>query len=108
VLAVGTRLHQPQVRWGVDVDLKLIRIDIDPTEITRILKPSLGIVADAKAALAALHNALERRNPRRQSRKEELDALKSLYPSRRLSAGRHCRLAGPGRPAGSRPRIPVF
>ena len=77
VLAVGTRLHQPQVRWGVDVDLKLIRIDIDPTEITRILKPSLGIVADAKEALAALHNALERRNPRRQSRKEKLDALKS-------------------------------
>ena len=77
VLAVGTRLHQPQVRWGVDADLKLIRIDIDPTEITRIVKPSLGIVADAKAALAALHNALERRNPRRQSRKEELETLKS-------------------------------
>ncbi len=77
VLAVGTRLHQPQVRWGIDRDLQLIRIDIDPTEITRILKPSLGIVADAKAALAALHNVLERRNPRRQSRKEELDALKS-------------------------------
>jgi acetolactate synthase I/II/III large subunit len=77
VLAVGTRLHQPQVRWGMDADLKLIRIDIDPTEITRILKPSLGIVADAKAALAALQQALERRNPRRQSRKEELDALKS-------------------------------
>ena len=36
VLAVGTRLHQPQVRWGIDADLKLIRIDIDPTEITRI------------------------------------------------------------------------
>jgi hypothetical protein len=34
--------------------------------------------------------------------------FESLYPSRRLSAGRHCRLAGPGRPAGSRPRIPVF
>src|SRR5258708_6565578 len=77
VLAVGTRLHPPQVRWGVDVDLKLIRIDIDPTEVTRIQKPALGIVADAKAALAALHNALEQCNPRRQSRKEELDALKS-------------------------------
>src|SRR5271170_2888568 len=76
VLAVGTRLHQPQMRWGVDPDLKLIRIDIDPTEIPRILKPSLGIVADAKAALAALHDALERRNPRRHSRKEELEALK--------------------------------
>jgi acetolactate synthase-1/2/3 large subunit len=77
VLAVGTRLHQPQVRWGVDADLKLIRIDIDPTEITRILRPSLGIVADAKAALAVLHQALDRRNPRRPSRKEELEALKS-------------------------------
>src|SRR6266853_2070253 len=62
VLAVGTRLHQPQVRWGVDRDLQLIRIVIDPTEITRILKPALGIVADAKPALAALHRALERRN----------------------------------------------
>jgi len=77
VLAVGTRLHQPQVRWGVDADLKLIRIDTDPTEITRILRPSLGIVADAKAALAVLHQALDRRNPRRPSRKEELEAVKS-------------------------------
>jgi acetolactate synthase I/II/III large subunit len=77
VLAVGTRLHQPQVRWGFDNDLKLIRIDVDPTEITRIVKPALGIVADAKPALAALHHALDRRNPKRASRKEELEALKS-------------------------------
>jgi acetolactate synthase I/II/III large subunit len=77
VLAVGTRLHQPQMRWGVDTDLKLIRIDIDPTEITRISRPALGIVADAKPALAALYRALERRGPRRPSRKEELEALKS-------------------------------
>jgi acetolactate synthase I/II/III large subunit len=77
VLAVGTRLHQPQVRWGVDADLKLIRIDIDPREITRILRPALGIVADAKPALAALHRALDRRNPSRASRKDELEALKA-------------------------------
>jgi acetolactate synthase-1/2/3 large subunit len=77
VLAVGTRLHQPQVRWGIDADLKLIRIDIDPTEVTRILKPALGIVADAKPALAALHRALGGRAPRRQSREDELEALKS-------------------------------
>jgi acetolactate synthase I/II/III large subunit len=77
VLAVGTRLHQPQVRWGVDSDLKLIRIDIDPSEIARILRPALGIVADAKPALAALHSALERRNPRRPSRRDELEALKA-------------------------------
>ena len=77
VLAVGTRLHQPQVRWGVDNDLKLIRIDIDPVEITRILRPALGIVADAKPALAALYRALERRRSSRRSRKDELEALKA-------------------------------
>src|SRR5215470_6771535 len=68
VLAVGTRLHQPQVRWGVDRDLKLIRIDIDPVEVTRIQRPALGIVADAKLALAALYRALEPRTIRRSSR----------------------------------------
>ena len=77
VLAVGTRLHQPQVRWGVDRDLKLIRIDVDPLEITRIQRPALGIVADAKPALAALHRALEHRASKRHSRKDELEALKS-------------------------------
>src|SRR5215467_5097423 len=71
VLAVGTRLHQPQVRWGIDNELKLIRIDIDPIEITRIRRPSLGIVAAAKPALAALCRALETRARRRPSRKDE-------------------------------------
>jgi acetolactate synthase I/II/III large subunit len=77
VLAVGTRLHQPLTRWGVDRDLKLIRIDVDPLEITRIQRPALGIVADAKPALAALHRALEHRASKRHSRKDELEALKS-------------------------------
>jgi len=77
VLAVGTRLHQPQARWGVDRDLKLIRIDIDPVEITRITRPAFGIVADAKTALAALYRALEPRSIKRASRKDELEALKA-------------------------------
>jgi acetolactate synthase-1/2/3 large subunit len=76
-LAVGTRLNQPQMRWGFDRDLKLIRIDIDPVEITRIQRPALGIVADAKPALAVLHQALERRNISRPSRQDELQGLKA-------------------------------
>jgi acetolactate synthase I/II/III large subunit len=76
VLAIGTRLHQPQLRWGVDRDLKLIRIDIDPTEITRFFKPALGIVADSKLAAAALHRALDRHAPKRASRHDELEKLK--------------------------------
>jgi acetolactate synthase I/II/III large subunit len=82
VLAVGTRLHQPQLRWGTDRDLKLIRIDIDPTEITRFFKPSLGIVADAKAALVVLHRALDRHTPKRASRQDELETLKAATLAR--------------------------
>ncbi len=96
VLAVGTRLHQPQIRWGIDGDMKLIRIDIDPTEITRIVRPALGIVADAKPALAALLAALDRRGPKRASRKDELEALKArASPGSPTISGPQCEyLAG--------------
>lgn len=77
VLAVGTRLNQPQMRWGFDNDLKLIRIDIDPVEITRITRPAVGIVADAREALGALYDALGRRAQKRPSRRDELRALKA-------------------------------
>jgi acetolactate synthase I/II/III large subunit len=82
VLAVGTRLHQPQLRWGIDRDLTLIRVDIDPTEITRFFKPALGIVADAKATLAALRGALERHGAKPASRRAELEALKAATSAR--------------------------
>ncbi len=77
VLAVGTRLNQPQMNWGLDPDLTLIRIDIDPTEIARFAKPTVGIVADAKPALAALHEALDRLAAKPRSRRDELEALKA-------------------------------
>src|SRR6266699_5837707 len=46
VLAVGTRFNQPLTRWGLDRDIKVIRIDIDPIEINRVARPAIGIVAD--------------------------------------------------------------
>jgi acetolactate synthase-1/2/3 large subunit len=76
VLAIGTRLNQPQTRWGFDADIKLIRVDLDPVEITRIVKPSIGIVADARDAAAALLAAVDG-GPKRPSRKNELDGLKA-------------------------------
>jgi acetolactate synthase-1/2/3 large subunit len=77
VLAIGTRLHNPLVRWGTDAGLKVIRIDIDPVEITRVARPALGIVSDAKPAAAALAAALPRHIAKRASRREELEALKA-------------------------------
>src|SRR5579862_4767552 len=76
VLAIGTRLNQPQTRWGTDANLKLIRVDLDPVEITRIVRPAIGIVADAKDAAAALLAAVKG-GPARPSRQAELDALKA-------------------------------
>src|SRR5205807_3998950 len=58
VLAVGTRFNQPQTRWGLDSDIKVIRIDLDPVETTRIARPATGLVANAKQAPAALNRAL--------------------------------------------------
>jgi len=76
VLALGTRLNQPQTRWGTDADLTLIRVDLDPVEITRIVRPAIGIAADARDAAAALLAAVDG-GPARPSRRAELDALKA-------------------------------
>ncbi len=76
VLAVGTRLKMPLTMWGHDDDLKLVRIDIDPVELTRITDPDVGIVGDAKLVLGTLLEELERTGGNRASRKQELVSLK--------------------------------
>jgi acetolactate synthase I/II/III large subunit len=80
VLAVGTRFNQPQTRWGLDSDIKVIRCDLDPIEITRIARPTIGIVADATEALSALNAALPAGAPA--SRRAELEALKTKTMAR--------------------------
>ena len=77
ILAIGTRLDIPQLQWGLDDDLKIVRIDIDAAQIGNIANPEIGIVADAKSALSDLVTALARHNTARKSRKEELTALKT-------------------------------
>ena len=72
VLAIGTRLDIPQLQWGLDDGLKIVRIDIDAAQIGKITKPEIGIVADAKSALSDLVTALARHNTARKSRREEL------------------------------------
>ena len=72
VLAIGTRLYEQYNGWGVDETLKLIRMDIDPTEVARVHQPTIGIVSDARCGLTALLKALVKHNKVRKSRKEEL------------------------------------
>ena len=77
MLAVGTRLRMPLCSWGKDDDLKLVRIDIDPVEVTRICTPEVGICGDAAATLSALHSALDKTNVSRPSREAELTERKA-------------------------------
>ena len=79
VLAIGTRLQLQQMNWGVDADLKIIRIDADPEEIDRIRRPAVGIVGDAAPVLRALTEELPRHNKRRGSRHDEIARLKEIF-----------------------------
>jgi len=54
VLAVGTRLYWQQSNWGVDDALKVVRLDIDPDEISRYRRPACGLLGDAAVTLRAL------------------------------------------------------
>ncbi len=58
LIGIGSRLELQMMRWQWKPEgLKVLRIDIDPTEMVR-LKPDLGVVADAAEATAAITAAL--------------------------------------------------
>lgn len=75
VLAIGTRLKYPLMYWGTQ-GLDIVRIDVDEAEIDRVKAPTVGIVADASDALAALIPALESVSPIRSSIEAEMTGLK--------------------------------
>lgn len=78
ILAVGTRFLTPATAsWGPKPEQPVVRLDVDPEEIGRVHRPAIGIVADAKAGLAALAERLPRYNRARPSREEELRALQN-------------------------------
>jgi len=57
LIGIGSRLELPYLRWQkIPPGLKVIRIDIDPTEMVR-LQPDVGLVTDAKAGVKALYEA---------------------------------------------------
>ena len=63
LIGIGSRLELQYMRWRWQPKgLRVIRIDIDPTEMVR-LKPDVGIVADAKAGTRALIDALTHASP---------------------------------------------
>ena len=79
LVGIGSRLELQYLRWmKIPAGVKVIRIDIDPSEMFRV-KPDVGIVTDAKLGARALVDALSAALARRPSREEEFKALKAQF-----------------------------
>jgi acetolactate synthase-1/2/3 large subunit len=65
VLAIGTRLLIQQTQWGVDANLPIVRIDIEPEEPARLAPPAVSLVGDAADYAAALLGAVSAHKIRR-------------------------------------------
>ncbi|MCZ6526268.1 MAG: thiamine pyrophosphate-binding protein [Gammaproteobacteria bacterium] len=78
VIGIGTRLQQVR-EWGIDDNLKVIRIELDPVEITRIAPPAINLVADAGEACQALYNVLKKRNVSRADQTAKFKSIKQDF-----------------------------
>jgi len=77
LIGIGSRLELEYLRWRwAPRDVKLVRIDIDPTEMVR-LKPHVGIVTDSELGARALVNALQPLVGRRDSLESEFTGIKA-------------------------------
>ncbi|HUG61623.1 MAG TPA: thiamine pyrophosphate-dependent enzyme [Methylomirabilota bacterium] len=83
ILAVGSRFVDPATaKWKLEPGRTVIQLDIDPEEIGRNYPPTVAIVADAKAGLAALAERVGAHSARRPSRQEELSTVKAAVRAR--------------------------
>lgn len=71
-IGIGTKLLMPQTIWGLDSNLKVIRIDADPEEPERFRPPAVALIGDSKPILKALIAELSRNRQKRRSRKDEM------------------------------------
>ncbi len=79
VLAIGSYLRNPIKDWGVDQQMKIIRIDVDPASHAIIRQPDLAITARAETVLPQLLERVAHYNHPRASRKAELSALRAAW-----------------------------
>lgn len=74
VIGIASHMQLPQMTWGTDDKMQILRIDIDPEELNRFGKTSLGILADSKTALAAINEELAGKSIDTKARLEHLAA----------------------------------
>jgi len=79
VLAIGTYLRSPLNDWGVDKNLKIIHLDVDPTTHAILRRPEIALTARAEDALPELLARVARHNHPRGSRTDEMRELKAAW-----------------------------
>jgi len=82
VIGIGTRLFFPQLHWGVDRDLAIIRVDADAGEAKRNGKPAVTLIGDAKPILQRLLEVLPAHNAARPSRRDEMQERQAKVRAR--------------------------
>ena len=82
VLGVGTRLYMQQAQWGVDDDLKIIRIDLDADEPGRLRRPAMALIGDAAPILRRLLDLVPAHNTRREPRHDEMQERQAAVAKR--------------------------
>ncbi len=82
VLAVGTHLHAPLLHWGYDDSIAIIRVDADPEEPARIVKPDVALIGHAAPILRRLLDVLPAHNARRGSRQSEMQERRAKMHAR--------------------------
>lgn len=76
-IAIGSRLQGERMTWGMDDDIKVIHVDIDPLELRRVGKPDVAILGDAAEATRLLIERVVPVNRARPSRREEMLEVKA-------------------------------
>lgn len=81
-IGIGTHMAYPFQHWGLDDKIKIVRIDADPEEPARYMKPDAALIGDAKPILKRLLEVLPAHNKKRASRKAEMEERQAKLAAR--------------------------
>jgi acetolactate synthase-1/2/3 large subunit len=81
-IGIGTHMAYPFQHWGLDDGIKIVRVDADPAEPARFIKPDAALIGDARPILRRLLEVLPAHNRKRASRKAEMEERQAALRER--------------------------
>ena len=82
VLGVGSRMLMQFRQWGMDKRIKIIRIDADAEEPSRLHKPAVALIGDSGPILRRLLDALPASNAKRPLRTADMAGRQAAWDSK--------------------------